>query len=202
MITSVVMMCLDVLAALGDIYKAWTEFMNYLSVNSNMSQDILIEQIHLGREMYNIIKKTNATLSPFIVTFYTYFLFGGILYLYGTFDILFTEGNLKVQAMMLSCAFGIFAIIWFYALAMLSHVGERLHEEVEEAKDSFDDLFMDHCDESMSITLKNGWTGTRSRLEKVSISPYGYFEVHNSGLLATVATVLTYFIIVLQFRAS
>ncbi len=202
MIASIVIISLDVMAALGDMFQAWTELMGDLNTTTKVPQKVLKEHIMLGRATCGLVKKANDVMSPLIMLFYVYFLFGGILYMYGACDILFSEGKIKFQALIISCVFVIFGLIWFYAIALYSHGGQSLLDRIEEARDSFNNMFLDHYEDDMSITLRNGWKCVTDQLASTCLSPYGYFQVRNSGLLAMTTTVLTYLIIVLQFRAA
>ncbi len=203
MVSSVHIICMDFAVALTDMIEQWKQSVeNSMSVTDKDFKIKFEKHLLFGRYICNLADEANRVMAPFYLMSYGYFLLGGVMYCYGAFDIVFSIENVKGHTALLSFTFVIFAFVWFYGLGVISSLGDNLYCQRDAAIKALDDVIMDCKQDRLGESLTNSWSGVTRQLANVKISPYNYFELRNSTFLGMVTTIVTYLIIVLQFRAA
>ncbi len=82
----------------------------------------------------------------------------------------------------------------------MCHSGYLLKVHKKSAKQSMEDFFLIRGKKSNDLDYKRDVLS--GRIDDVSVTPYGLFEVSRSNLLGVKATLMTYIIVLLQFRAA
>ena len=141
-----------------------------------------------------LLRDLNTILSPFLILVFFLALSNGTMLQYGMFGILFNEltamrASLTLQFLGVSTAF--IAIVW-----MLANIGQRLQDSIVKTCDALEDFSMEN--ENATKVQK-----IRQRLLRDGVvSPSSFFNVNHAGYLGMIGTIITYLIVLLQFRVS
>ncbi len=192
MVASISVICMDVLYSTSDCLRGLTKVIIQMD-------EIGLPTLNTGLKICHLAKDISTNMACFYLFMFAYFLLGGLTYTYGAFDIVFA--NPTFSSILMSAAFICFASIWFIFMCMLSAAGNNLRN----AKDSLQEAMETHF--LNSNTPSNGKIekfkdALMRRLDKLAITPYNLFEVGNVSVLGVFATLITYLIIILQFRAT
>ncbi len=202
MVISVSILCMDYVLALRDLLSQWKHALEKLSVFDKDFKNKFKTHLKFGGDLCILAEEANVTMAPFNLLSYVYFFVGGVMYFYGAFDIVFSTDKIKEQAALLSVTYATFAVAWFYGFAMTANMGDDVYDQRDAVVRTLDMIVLECQEGDLNDNLVYGLNGLIRQLNNIKIAPYNYFEVRNSTFIAMMATVATYLIIVLQFRAS
>ncbi len=185
---------------LGLVVEAFENLEERLGVPRNQGQrKDLKSAVDLGFDISNILDLANSVLEPFMLIFSGLYL--GILTstLYcassGMFRTLSIFKRLEVAA------YWCVSLMSFIALASFCSTGQELENKRAKARKTLetrlrhaDDLGDDLATEMRLLADTLG--------QPHPVCPYSMFGVNNSSFLCTIATIVTYLIVLVQFRLS
>ncbi len=192
MVASISIVSMDVLSNTADC-------LNGLANAIIETNCISLHTLNIGLDICKMAQDINTKMASLYLFMFSYFLLGGLVYTYGGLDIVFA--NPSVLSILLSIAFMCFASVWFSFMCMLSAAGNDLRNAKEYLQDTLETHFLSSKVPS-NKKIVQFQDALMRRLDKLAITPYNLFEVGNVSVLGVFATLITYLIIVLQFRAA
>ena len=161
--------------------------------------------VELGLQLENLIIATNQTTQGFIATIFTSHILCLVFSCYHVVSSLglneATTGALKI----LQVASGSFAaVLYLVRLYSLMNAGQRLSVKVQQARRTFENKIILEDSKRINEEYKHKSYLLQKRLEMYQyvapISPYSVFGVNNKTFCATLATVVTYIVILIKLR--
>ncbi len=157
--------------------------------------------LQAGNDISEIGKLVNTALSPFLLCVYITYLMNGIAYLFLASGIFFMkEGVVKINALS-SVSGGLISVVYLISIFWLSRQGQLVKNEFIAASDVLHktssklEKYLELDRWAVEVLVK--------QLEKGGeISPYDLFMVNSSGYLSMVSYLLTYIIVLMQFKAA
>ncbi len=192
MLACVCMFAMDPVNSMSDCLNGLSDIM---SSSFSLKNDCL----KIGLDVCDMAKDLNEKLSMYYIYLFFNFMAAGLMYTYGSLDIIFTSP--ETLSMMLSAAFMCYALVWVYFMYIISESGNDLKIAKENVLHALDNHFVEASDKDAQMTIYYKDLLAK-RLDKMIISPYNYFEIGNNSLLGVFTTLITYLIIILQFRAA
>ena len=187
-------LCNDLITKMEEEHKVhWT-----MGVNKLANLQSYFQQANF---ICHFISKLNNVLEPFILiqcalglslSFGAAFNVSGILFsAWSSVRICFTISNIFYLTLFIMNLFYIF------------YAGQELEDKVEEVKDNLQRLGEDP-QVRLNQTEKRQFYGIMNKLggSITQLSPYSYFSVNNSTFLATVGVIITYLIVLMQFKST
>ena len=157
-------------------------------------------EIEAGFQLEDITRHVNRMLEPFLLLHFSISLMQTVLNLYGTSSILFYELKPLTYYMCLTYC--------FWSLSMVSVIyfvcesGQRLCDRRKEMKYNLE-VACQGINSNMDEEQKEDKSLLLDRLSHTDpLSPYDYFDVNNACFLSICSTVITYLIVLTQFKVS
>ena len=161
--------------------------------------------VELGLQLEHLIIATNHATQGFIATIFTSHILCLVLICYQVVSALglneATTGVLKI----LQVASGSFAaVMYLVRLYSLMNAGQQLSVKVQQARRTFENKIILEDSKRINEEYKHKSHMLQKRLEMYQyvapISPYSVFGVNNKTFCATLATVVTYMVILIKLR--
>ena len=167
----------------------------------NMEKDEIAQLINSGLSLTNVVTKTNETFGGMIFNTYCTCLLLATISLYGASSVFLTKMTMSKQLIWpFTTAQLILAMMSFLRVYYITNATQNLIRTIKEARISLEH-FIDYQDKAQISHIRS----LRHHLRTLSdspITPMSTFSLCNGTLLSTSATVLTYLIILIQFKLS
>ncbi len=158
------------------------------------------KSVELGQKVTRMVKDLDTAISSFMVVTYFVVLIVLTSNLYCLLDLFFEDWSRMKTLFLVRLLAENFA--YLTAVALTSHCGQRLEDRRFRAKEALEDLYKAFGkDEDAAMCREMGVLLSRMSAEG-PLSPHAFFTVNHRGLLGIVGTVVTYIIVLLQFRTS
>ncbi len=166
-----------------------------LSQQDNIVKSIVSE----GMKKCHLIESFNKEYSPITLAIYIYFIIIGSIYCYGVMAPLVTSFNLIKVCFSLS---NFFLATGFFAMVVkFSSLGQQLIDRRSELRRVLERITCANFEHLGAGTVRE-MDVLLDRLESsVRLAPLSCFEMSHSSLTGLVGAIITYMIVLLQFRA-
>ena len=166
-----------------------------------MDKEEITQLINSGLSLTNIVTKTNETFGGMIFSTYCTCLLLSTISLYGASSVFLPEMTMSRQLIWpFTTAQLILAMMSFLRVYYITNAAQNLKRTIKEARISLE-YFIENQD--MAQIRHIGLLRHQLRMLSDSpITPMSTFSLCNSTLLSTSATVLTYLIILIQFKLT
>ena len=161
--------------------------------------------IEIGLRTENLIGKTNQTFQGLIVACYVYSLYSIVVISFQMISTIgFNEGHSAMNKMLWFIVMICGIIMYLVRLNFIMKSGQILENKVRNAKRSLDQLLFNVKQAKMNEEELNKLTVLRERLDAYQclppIRPYSVFSLNNKTFCATLATTVTYMVILVRLR--
>ncbi len=209
----------DMITALKDLFQQWEANIRDAVDSDLLRNAAFSKHLKLSRKLLVVVEKTNSSLSPFLFCTYVYFLVAGVSFSYMGLAVALTFEHRA--GLFLAIGINIYSLMAFWYMWTTSSLGEGMENSKKKArygKITAGTIVLPHCTNqtlprrSALFELSIGCgldEDTRDKrndlmesLDNAKISPYNYFVVDNANLLGMFASVITYLIVLLQFRTA
>ncbi len=159
-----------------------------------------LECAKLGFTVTEMVKRVNCALSTTMVISHMLVLIAVVANLYCLMDIFFFPWNERSYLHM----FRLIAenTLYIIAPAITSHCGQRLENRRGRAREALEDL--QRRSEYLGRRDMQDFKILISRMDSQEplLSPHSFFSMNHKGYLGITSTVVTYLIVLLQFRST
>ena len=145
--------------------------------------------------------EVNNALNPLLLTLFSMVLILSTLMCYGFYGILFAKISILRVVMTLQHLFN--NIMHFNIVWGLCHTGENLRSSIGNARKSMENYVMENNEIFEDESTVKDVLELQRRLDVNNVfSAYNFFQINHSTVLGLSATVLTYLIVLLQFKVA
>ncbi len=157
--------------------------------------------INLGFEVTSLLESVNKAVAPFYVIIYFLELVVLTVSTYTFFDVVPRSNDLKwIFGVDSTPVMQMLTSIW--GLCIFSAVGQSLEDERNKCKGALEIKVTKFTKKQERMHGKKAAMLLRQMDRAEVLSPYGMFNVNNSSAVSTIATTITYIIVLLQFKQS
>jgi len=197
LVVAVVILFLDLAHTFGRILTAWTKRVE--NASKRRHNNILVYE---AKVLCNLGDSVNEVLSPFLIFLQFYLLIFGVLATYGAagiltkFSYLFGKGEeLAAEPVpgLMSLSFAMLVPVYVGALKGLGGIGTQIIIKADRAAMAMEDAYPENLQASTLASRLRQWCKFR---------PYDAYEVSNANNVGLLGSLLTFMIVLLQFRVS
>ena len=171
------------------------------NVQNIKSKDAITRLVKSGLGLANAVAKANKTFGGTIFNTYCTCLLLAVISLYGASSVFLPKITLSNKLIWpFTAAQVILAMMSFLRVYYITITAQKLIKIIKQARMSLEYLL--ECENSIQIKHVGPLRHQLKMLSDSPITPISTFSLCNSTLLSTSATVLTYLIILIQFKLT
>ena len=161
----------------------------------------LAKYIDVGLNLSRLLNDLNKLTSLFLFIFFIEALTIGAIFMYGEFGILFSK--VTTYKIVTTLIFTTFSAVHLLALLYICLAGQELQNSMLDVVNELEEILAYLAKENMEdIKIIPDLSLLVKKLNRGRpITPYSYFAVNNATLVKSYATLVTYVIVLLQFKS-
>ena len=183
----------------GRIESKKTSF-NTIEINIEEMKRFEDKLVSIGKGLLDVTKIIDRALQGMILNTYICCLLTATTTLYAASSVFFNRNTGMASYFISFCSFLMTALS---SLRLISHTnaGQHLASAMEVCGGKLDEILMIRCKDEQSRKIKILTQNVKDRSTS-PIHPFSAFSLSNNTLVGTFATILTYLIVLVQFKAA
>ena len=162
-------------------------------------------KVDTGLKLEKLVGTTNNALQGLTSSTYIYSIYIMIAFSFQMLSNVLSNAVHKTQSKLIWCIIGILVVfMYLMRLKFLMRSGQMLSNTIKESRISLEEILIENPPSTMKEEEVNKITTLRSRLECFQltppITPYGIFSLNNKTFFATLATMITYIVVLVKLR--
>jgi len=162
-------------------------------------------KVDTGLKLEKLVGTTNNALQGLTSSTYIYSIYIMIAFSFQMLSNVLSNAVHTTQSKLLWCIIGILVVfMYLMRLKFLMRSGQMLSNTIKESRISLEEILIENPPSTMKEEEVNKITTLRSRLECFQltppITPYGIFSLNNKTFFATLATMITYIVVLVKLR--
>ena len=168
-----------------------------------MFQDI--DLVDIGLKLQKLVGTTNNSLQGLTSSSYIYSIFVMILFSFQMLSNVFSNAVHTAENKVIWCIIcSLVVLMYLFRLKMLMKSGQQLGNIIRESRMNLEEILLKFPPSKMKEEEVNKISILGSRLESYQltppITPYGIFSLNNKTFFATLATMITYIVVLIKLR--